>query len=121
MFECNYLNSVWLEIKGKVNTAICYARNIEEGAAEQSRRVLGYPFTEGSRIRIMPINMRDRSVLAVEKGNPEWNYSAPHGAGRILSRTEAKEKLNMDEYRREMAGIYITSVNEKTLDEAPMA
>jgi len=65
--------------------------------------------------------MRDGSVLAVGKGNPEWNYSAPHGAGRILSRTEAKEVLDMDEYRREMEGIYTTSVNEKTLDEAPMA
>ena len=75
---------------------------------------------EGERV-LIPINMRDGSVLAVGKGNPEWNYSAPHGAGRILSRTEAKEKLNMEEYRREMAGIYTTSVNEKTLDEAPMA
>ena len=75
---------------------------------------------EGERV-LIPINMRDGSVLAVGKGNPEWNYSAPHGAGRILSRTEAKEKLDMDEYRREMAGVYTTSVNEKTLDEAPMA
>ena len=70
---------------------------------------------------LIPINMRDGSVLAVGKGNPEWNYSAPHGAGRIMSRTEAKENLDLDEYRREMAGIYTTSVNEKNLDEAPMA
>ena len=75
---------------------------------------------EGERV-LIPINMRDGSVLAVGRGNPDWNYSAPHGAGRILSRTEAKEVLDMDEYRREMAGIYTTSVNEKTLDEAPMA
>ena len=75
---------------------------------------------EGERV-LIPINMRDGSVLAIGKGNPEWNYSAPHGAGRILSRTEAKAVLDMDEYRREMAGIYTTSVNEKTLDEAPMA
>ena len=75
---------------------------------------------EGERV-LIPINMRDGSVLAVGKGNPEWNYSAPHGAGRVLSRTEAKETLDMDEYRREMAGVYTTSVNEKTLDEAPMA
>ena len=70
---------------------------------------------------LIPINMRDGSVLAVGKGNPEWNYSAPHGAGRIMSRTAARAQLDMDEYRREMAGIYTTSVNEATIDEAPMA
>ena len=70
---------------------------------------------------LIPINMRDGSVLAVGKGNPDWNFSAPHGAGRIMSRTAAKERLNLDEYRREMEGIYTTSVNEATLDEAPMA
>ena len=70
---------------------------------------------------LIPINMRDGSVLAIGKGNPEWNYSAPHGAGRIMSRMKAKSELNLDEYRRAMAGIYTTSVNEDTLDEAPMA
>ncbi len=75
---------------------------------------------EGEKV-LIPINMRDGSVLAIGRGNPEWNYSAPHGAGRIMSRTAAKERLDMDEYRREMAGVYTTSVNEETLDEAPMA
>ena len=75
---------------------------------------------EGERV-LIPINMRDGSVLAIGKGNPEWNYSAPHGAGRIMSRNAAKEQLDLEEYRREMAGIYTTSVNEATLDEAPMA
>ena len=70
---------------------------------------------------LIPINMRDGSVLAVGKGNPEWNYSAPHGAGRIMSRTKAKENLDMEVYRASMEGIYTTSVNEQTLDEAPMA
>lgn len=70
---------------------------------------------------LIPINMRDGSVLAVGKGNSEWNYSAPHGAGRIMSRTKAKDTLSMDEYRTMMAGVYTTSVNEATLDEAPMA
>jgi len=70
---------------------------------------------------LIPINMRDGSVLAVGKGNPEWNFSAPHGAGRIMSRTAAKANLDMEEYRREMAGIYTTSVSEATIDEAPMA
>lgn len=70
---------------------------------------------------LIPINMRDGSVLAVGKGNPEWNYSAPHGAGRLMSRTRAKNSLSMEEYKTEMTGIYTTSVNEATLDEAPMA
>ena len=70
---------------------------------------------------LIPINMRDGSVLAIGKGNPDWNFSAPHGAGRIMSRTAAKERLDLDEYRREMEGVYTTSVNEATLDEAPMA
>lgn len=70
---------------------------------------------------LIPINMRDGSVLAIGKGNPEWNYSAPHGAGRIMSRTKAKSELNLDEYRKAMSGVYTTSVNEATLDEAPMA
>lgn len=70
---------------------------------------------------LIPINMRDGSVLAVGKGNPDWNYSAPHGAGRLMSRTKAKANLSMEEYKSAMEGIYTTSVNEATLDEAPMA
>jgi len=70
---------------------------------------------------LIPINMRDGVVLATGKGNPEWNYSAPHGAGRLMSRSQAKENLSMEDYRAAMEGIYTTSVNEKTLDEAPMA
>lgn len=70
---------------------------------------------------LIPINMRDGSVLAIGKGNPEWNYSAPHGAGRIMSRAKAKETLNIEEYKKSMSGVYTTSVNEATLDEAPMA
>jgi len=70
---------------------------------------------------LIPINMRDGSVIAVGRGNPEWNYSAPHGAGRIMSRTKAKETIDMEAYRQSMAGVYTTSVNEDTIDEAPMA
>ena len=70
---------------------------------------------------LIPINMRDGSVLAIGRGNPDWNYSAPHGAGRIMSRSAAKEQLDMVEYDPEMAEIYTTSVTEDTLDEAPMA
>lgn len=70
---------------------------------------------------LIPINMRDGSVLAVGKGNAEWNYSAPHGAGRVMSRNKAKQVLSLGEYKKAMEGIYTTSVNEETLDEAPMA
>lgn len=70
---------------------------------------------------LIPINMRDGSLICVGKGNPDWNYSAPHGAGRLMSRTVALEKLTMEEYKKQMAGIYTTCVNTATLDESPMA
>lgn len=69
---------------------------------------------------LIPINMRDGSVIAIGKGNPEWNYSAPHGAGRVMSRAMAKRSVSMEEYKASMEGIYTTSVNENTIDEAPM-
>lgn len=70
---------------------------------------------------LIPINMKEGSLVCIGKGNKEWNYSAPHGAGRILSRGDAKSTLTMEEYKKEMEGIYSTCINEKTLDEAPMA
>lgn len=75
---------------------------------------------KGERL-LIPVNMRDGSILALGKGNPEWNYSAPHGAGRVMSRADARQTLNMETYRQTMEGIYTTSVNEDTLDESPMA
>ncbi len=74
----------------------------------------------GERV-LIPVNMRDGSILAVGKGNPEWNFSAPHGAGRLMSRGKARASLDLQTYRAEMQGIYTTSVNADTLDEAPMA
>lgn len=70
---------------------------------------------------LIPINMRDGSILAVGKGNSEWNCSAPHGAGRLMSRTKAFESIDMNDFVKEMKGIYSTSVTQKTLDESPMA
>ena len=70
---------------------------------------------------IIPINMRDGSIICEGLGNPDWNYSAPHGAGRLMSRTKAFSVLNMKDYRESMKGIYSTSVNSETLDESPMA
>lgn len=70
---------------------------------------------------VIPFNMRDGLIVCRGKGNPEWNCSAPHGAGRLLKRSEAKELIDMDEYRKAMGGIYSTSVGRSTLDESPMA
>ena len=70
---------------------------------------------------LIPINMRDGSLICTGKGNPDWNYSAPHGAGRVLSRIEAKAKLTLSEFKRQMEGIYSTSVSYDTIDESPMA
>jgi tRNA-splicing ligase RtcB len=75
---------------------------------------------KGERL-IIPINMRDGTILAVGKGNPDYNYSAPHGAGRLYSRSEAKKKFTLEEYALAMKGIYTTSVKEETLDESPFA
>lgn len=70
---------------------------------------------------LIPINMRDGSLICEGKSNPDWNYSAPHGAGRIMSRGQAKATFNMEDYVSEMEGIYTTSVSNDTLDECPMA
>jgi len=70
---------------------------------------------------LIPINMRDGSLICVGKGNPDWNNSAPHGAGRLMSRSTAFKKLSMTEFEAQMKGVYTTSVNPRTLDEAPMA
>ena len=75
---------------------------------------------EGEKL-IVPINMRDGSLLCTGKGNSEWNYSAPHGAGRLMGRNEAKRTLKLEEFENEMKGIYSTSIGASTLDEAPMA
>ena len=69
---------------------------------------------------IIPLNMRDGSLLCTGKGNPDWNCSAPHGAGRVLSRTQAYEQIKMKDFEASMAGIYSESVNDFTRDESPM-
>lgn len=70
---------------------------------------------------IIPINMRDGCIIGRGKGNDDWNNSAPHGAGRLMSRTKAKDLIKLDEFEKSMQGIYTTSVSKETLDEAPMA
>ena len=70
---------------------------------------------------LIPINMRDGSLLCVGKGNEGWNFSAPHGAGRLMSRAQAKQSFTVSEFKKQMADIYTTSVGSATLDECPMA
>ncbi len=78
------------------------------------------PAHEGRRV-LIPMNMRDGCLIAVGKGNPDWNYSAPHGAGRILKRSEVKELVGVEEFRETMKGVYSSTVGEGTLDESPFA
>ena len=70
---------------------------------------------------IIPMNMRDGSLICIGKGNPEWNNSAPHGAGRLFSRSQAKSDLSMEEFEKTMVGVFSSSVTKSTLDESPMA
>jgi len=70
---------------------------------------------------LIPINMRDGCIIGTGKGNEDWNCSAPHGAGRVMSRTKAKELVSLEEFEKSMDGIYTTSVNQSTIDESPMA
>jgi len=74
----------------------------------------------GERV-LIPINMRDGSLVCVGKGNPDWNYSAPHGAGRLMSRSAAKESITLTQFRESMEGIYSSTVNKSTIDESPFA
>jgi len=70
---------------------------------------------------LIPMNMRDGSIICIGKGNPDWNYSAPHGAGRIMSRTAAKESITLTQFEQAMKGVYSTTVSKQTIDEAPHA
>lgn len=93
-----------------IHNYICFEDNIVRKGAIKANK--------GERI-IIPINMRDGSIIAIGKGNEDWNNSAPHGAGRIMSRMKAKETFKLDEFKKSMEGIYTTSVVEETIDEAP--
>ncbi|WP_137665654.1 RtcB family protein [Enterococcus hulanensis] len=70
---------------------------------------------------IVPLNMKDGSIIGVGKGNPDWNYSGPHGAGRMMSRSQARASISLDNYQHMMRHVWTTSVSKKTLDEAPKA
>ena len=93
-----------------IHNYICFEDNIVRKGAIRANK--------GEKV-IIPINMRDGSIIAIGKGNEDWNNSAPHGAGRIMSRMKAKETFKLDEFKKSMEGIYTTSVVEETIDEAP--
>ena len=76
---------------------------------------------EGGEKLLIPINMRDGSLLCTGRGNTDWNCSAPHGAGRLMSRSEAKQSFTVSEFKKQMNGIYTSTVSASTLDECPMA
>lgn len=75
---------------------------------------------KGKRV-LIPLNMRDGCIIGIGKGNPDWNYSAPHGAGRTMSRAEAKKQLRVEDFKETMSGVFSTTVSEDTIDEAPFA
>lgn len=132
----NYLDDVMFAQRWARLNRLIIAEKILAGL--KLRKVKNYKFfdcphnfIEGNLVRkgackaignvIIPMNMRDGSLICIGKENEDWNYSAPHGAGRILSRAQARKQLSMEQYRQEMKGIYSTSVNEHTIDESPMA
>lgn len=109
---CKYMNldDRNLETIETIHNYISFEDNIVRKGAISARK--------GEKV-IIPINMRDGSIIAIGKGNEDWNNSAPHGAGRLMSRTEAKQKIDLAAFKDSMKDIYTTSVSRKTLDEAP--
>ena len=122
-----------LNRKAMVNTISIGLHLKEEEIVDQFTTLHHYIDTENMILRkgavsankgeklLIPINMRDGSLICIGKGNEDWNCSAPHGAGRVMSRTQARKGLSMDEFKAEMSGIWSSTVTKGTLDEAPMA
>ena len=110
--ECLGLNFNQLEHFQTIHNYIDLETNIIRKGAISAKQ---------GEVVIIPINMRDGSIIAIGKGNEDWNNSAPHGAGRLMSRSRAKELLSLDEFKDTMGNVWSTSVKETTLDEAPMA
>lgn len=136
MFE-NYLHDLALAQKYALQNRIAMSEAILDSAGLEKRdrfdSVHNYIDTETMIARkgaisakknekiVIPFNARDGSVIARGKGNEEWNQSAPHGAGRVMSRTQAKKRISLPEYQKMMKDVYSTSISKQTLDEAPVA
>lgn len=113
------LHDILYEMGWKVQRGVDSVHNYIDGKSGILRK--GAVSARNGKELIIPLNMRDGALLCVGKGNPEWNESAPHGAGRRMSRKAAKEGLAVEEFQRQMDGIYSTSIGPGTLDESPMA
>ena len=122
-----------LNRKAMINTISIGLRLKKEDIIDQFTTIHNYIDTENMILRkgavsaqngekhLIPINMRDGSLICIGKGNEDWNCSAPHGAGRVMSRVKARKELSMEEFKAEMSGIWSSTVNLDTIDEAPMA
>lgn len=126
-------NFAMLNRKAMINTISIGLHVKQDEIVDQFTTIHNYIDTENMILRkgavsaqkgeklLIPINMRDGSLICIGKGNEDWNCSAPHGAGRVMSRMKAKKELSLEEFKAEMSGIYSTTVTKETLDEAPMA
>lgn len=127
--DCNFCNS-W----AKSNRMIIVRKLLDSMHIKNNLKDTfdcPHNFIEGNLIRkgaikatgkvIIPMNMRDGCILGEGLSNEDWNYSGPHGAGRLLSRNQAKKQITIEEYKKSMEGIYSTSVTQNTIDESPMA
>lgn len=113
----------FLGLDDKIEDEVESVHNFIEIDLEKDRlffRKGAVPAYEGQKL-LIPLNMRDGTLLCVGKGNQEWNCTAPHGAGRIISRSAAKEELNVEDFASDMSGIYTSCIGQSTLDEAPRA
>ncbi|GHS89634.1 RNA-splicing ligase RtcB [Campylobacterota bacterium] len=110
-------NGMGWDIRDSIFTNHNYVEQIDGGYMVRKGAVSA---KSGERL-IIPMNMRDGSYIGVGKGNADWNYSSPHGAGRVLSRSAAKRSLSLEDYENTMRGVYSSCVNQSTLDESPMA
>lgn len=108
---CEKMNLQYIDHFETIHNYISFEDNIVRKGAISAKK--------GERV-LIPMNMRDGCIIAIGKGNDDWNQSAPHGAGRIMSRIQAKKTFELDEFKDIMKGIYTTSVNENTIDESPM-
>lgn len=106
-------------MKLNVEESFCSVHNTIDRKARILRK--GAASAQAGERLVIPLNMRDGCLLCRGKGNEEWNFSAPHGAGRIMSRSEARQSFTLSQFKKEMKGIYSTSISRETLDESPMA
>lgn len=118
--RCMIINNILYELGGANYTEFISSTH---NYIEQKSMILrkgAISAYEGEKV-VIPLNMRDGMIIGIGKGNEEWNYSAPHGAGRVMSRTQAKENISLEDFKKSMEGIHSTCISELTIDEAPFA